>query len=266
MKRLTKHINPASVLALVALVFAVTGGAYAAGNGGGGGSGQGAGRATAFVAKSKSKKKSSVGKPGPRGPAGVAGATGPAGPAGAAGAKGETGPAGANGTNGKDGNNGVGTEGKAGTGATTKSFTGVMKVGSEECTEGGLEVKSASGTSLVCNGEKGAQGNPAQFPETLPAGRSQTGTWTMTITNNKYEEGGEVYYTGFANISYPIPVSAVPTNVEVLPPGGGDTANCPGTLNGHRSKCALSLSLHRTGIPGKRQFLASYPILVSHGI
>ena len=30
MKRITKHVNPATILALMALVFAITGGAFAA--------------------------------------------------------------------------------------------------------------------------------------------------------------------------------------------------------------------------------------------
>ncbi len=127
MNRLKKHINPATILALAALVFAITGGAYAASGGSGNGGGNSAGsasHATASIAKSKKKSKTPAGKPGPRGPAGPAGpagATGPAGPAGAtgpagaAGAKGETGPTGPTGPQGPEGKTGPkGEEGKKG--------------------------------------------------------------------------------------------------------------------------------------------------------
>jgi hypothetical protein len=92
------------VISVIALVFAMLGGAYAANNSGS------AGKATASA---KAKK-------GPRGPKG---ATGPAGPAGPAGAKGDTGANGTNGSNGSDGAKGAtgatGPQGLAGaTGAT----------------------------------------------------------------------------------------------------------------------------------------------------
>jgi Collagen triple helix repeat (20 copies) len=75
------------VISVIALVFAMIGGAYAATNNSGGG------KATASA---KAKK-------GPRGARGPQGPAGPVGPAGPAGAKGDAGAAGANGTNGKDG-------------------------------------------------------------------------------------------------------------------------------------------------------------------
>ena len=98
-----KHLNPTTVVAFVALVFAMTGGAFAASGGsGGGGTGsktiasvtRGAGgNPISTTAKSKAKPKTKAGPRGPAGPAGKNGATGvtgPAGPAGATGAKGET--------------------------------------------------------------------------------------------------------------------------------------------------------------------------------
>jgi Collagen triple helix repeat (20 copies) len=110
-----KRISPTTVVAFMALVFAMTGGAFAASGGGGGGTGA---KATASVtplasaAKAKPKPKAKAGPRGPAGPAGAkgaAGAAGPAGPAGAAGAKGETGAPGAAGAQG-----GVGAAGKEG--------------------------------------------------------------------------------------------------------------------------------------------------------
>ncbi len=87
------------IVAIIALVFAMLGGAYAASKSSGGG------KATASA---KAKK-------GPRGPKGPKGDTGPAGPQGA---KGDQGPKGDTGANGKDGTNGTngtnGTDGEAG--------------------------------------------------------------------------------------------------------------------------------------------------------
>jgi hypothetical protein len=85
------------VISVMALVFAMFGGAYAANN-----SASGGGKATASA---KAKK-------GPRGPKGAKGDTGPAGPqgpvgsAGAAGAKGDKGDTGAAGSNGSNGTQG----------------------------------------------------------------------------------------------------------------------------------------------------------------
>jgi hypothetical protein len=81
-------------VAVVALVFAMLGGAYAATNSGG--------KATASKA-GKQGKQGKPGKTGPAGPAGPAGATGPAGPAGAKGAPGAPGEPGAPGAPGEPG-------------------------------------------------------------------------------------------------------------------------------------------------------------------
>jgi hypothetical protein len=98
-----KHIKPGTVLGLIAVVFAMTGSAFAA--------------QSLITSKDikdgtiKSRdlsgavkdKLNKVGKTGKTGPAGTNGATGPQG---AAGAKGDTGPAGAPGKDGKDGKDG----------------------------------------------------------------------------------------------------------------------------------------------------------------
>jgi hypothetical protein len=78
------------VISVLALVFAMLGGAYAATGSGGGG-------ATASATK---------GPPGPRGPRGKRGKPGPAGPVGPAGAVGPAGPAGAKGDTGPEGKQG----------------------------------------------------------------------------------------------------------------------------------------------------------------
>jgi len=93
------------VISVIALVFAMFGGAYAASNSSGGG------KATASKAKAK---KGPTGPKGPKGATGPAGAQGPAGPAGA---KGDAGANGANGAAGATGATGP-TGAKGATGAT----------------------------------------------------------------------------------------------------------------------------------------------------
>ena len=159
-----KHLTPSTAIAVLALVFAVTGGALAAT---GGGSPSHA-RLTASAAKAKAKTKA-----GPRGPAGkngtpgATGPAGPAGPAGAAGVKGENGAAGGPGGTGKEGTNGTN-----GTSATTESFSGSTH---PPCTTGGVVVKSASPEAVVCNGKNGTTG----FTKTLPAGETEKGAWSL---------------------------------------------------------------------------------------
>lgn len=209
-----RHINPAMIVALAALIFAVTGGAYAA-SGGGNGS-----HTTASVAKKK--KSSSKGTRGPAGPKGATGATGPAGPpgpagnagpAGPTGAKGDTGSAGSNGgdgesvvsaslnsgeggcaqggskftvggkettaCNGKNGAPGApGSPGAEGKSVKAETYSGA------ECADGGtsLEVEGTGVKHYACNGKEGKQG-VIHPNETLPSGASETGTWSVSQYN-----------------------------------------------------------------------------------
>ncbi len=213
-KSVRRHLNPGTIVAIVALVFAMTGGAFAV-TSKGGGSGP-----TAVAAKKKSKAKVLRGPAGPRGPegkqgpAGSEGKQGPAGPQGAAGAKGDTGEKGAPGAPGKNGE--PGTDGKGVTVEETASG----------CSAGGVTVEAEGSKEPheVCNGKEGKKGNPAEFPETLPAGRSESGTWSMTVPTTKY---AGVVYVGFASISYPISVpQGSVKNVEYVPHKTQETANC----------------------------------------
>ncbi|HEX2096109.1 MAG TPA: hypothetical protein VHF50_01935 [Solirubrobacterales bacterium] len=99
------------VISVIALVFAMFGGAYAATNNGSGDS--------KASASAKKAKKGPRGPRGPKGAQGPAGPAGPQGPAGPAGAKGDKGDAGTNGTNGTKG--ATGPTGATGTTGTTGS-------------------------------------------------------------------------------------------------------------------------------------------------
>ena len=110
------HLSPATVIASLALVLAMSGGAYAA---------------SKYVITSTKQIKPSVlkqlqGKAGANGAQGLTGAQGAQGPAGPAGAKGETGPQGTEGKEGKQGTPGAnGTTGFTETLPPEKTETGV---------------------------------------------------------------------------------------------------------------------------------------------
>lgn len=132
------------VVAVIALVFAMLGGAYAANN-------SGDGKSTASAKKGKQGKR---GKPGPKGatgpmgPQGPAGANGKDGTNGQNGAKGETGSTGEEGADGDDGATGAtGDDGSIGaTGATGESgFTSTLPPGATET--GAWAFGKAGGTS-----------------------------------------------------------------------------------------------------------------------
>jgi hypothetical protein len=206
-----KHVSYANVAATAALVFAMSGGAYAvSGGGASSGSGSGAGASShAVIAAAKKKKTAPTGKPGPRGPAG---------PAGLAGTKGETGPAGPAGARGETGTSG-------GNGGAGESVT-IAAAGSECGAVGGTRFSNAGSSGHVCNGEKGAKGTPgtpgeagAIHPgETLPAKASETGVWTASGQSVRAAQAGTALL--IAAISYPIPLATAPT-MQVVPFGEG---------------------------------------------
>ncbi len=132
------------VISVMALVFAMFGGAYAASNSSGGG------KATASA---KAKK-------GPRGPKGATGPAGPAGPAGAAGAqgpKGDTGPEGPEGEKGVKGNTGS---------------SGVPGTDGDEGPAGPTGPAGAAGPA-------GPEGSPWTDLGVLPPGETETGSWSF---------------------------------------------------------------------------------------
>jgi hypothetical protein len=204
------------VISVMALVFAMFGGAYAASNSSDGG------KATASA---KAKK-------GPRGPKGPKGDTGPAGPAGPAG------PQGSAGANGKDGANGS-------NGANGASVTSTPESAGANCPTGGVKLTSAGDEDYVCNGLPGAQGNPGidgqpWVPEgTLPEGATLTGAYSATGPNS-LGTGIEldVGATAQVPVSFAIPVVPAPTP-HVIPDiaatgefGAEPDDGCPGVVNG----------------------------------
>ena len=179
------------VVAIVALVAALTGAAFAA------------------VPGLNSKQKKQVTKIAKK-YAGKPGAPGAAGPAGAKGDKGDKGDAGTNGTNGKDGTNGTnGTNGKSVVVGTPTEA---------ECADGGATVQvegTPASKKAICNGETG-------FTETLPAGETETGVWSLL------SEGAG---SRIAEWSFPIPLAAVPTFNWIDTEGEairGNLENCDG--------------------------------------
>jgi hypothetical protein len=195
------------IVAIVALVLALAGGAYAA-------SGALTGKQKKEVEKIAKKY---AGKPGANGTNGAAGATGPAGAKGDAGAKGEKGDAGTAGTGGTPGANG-------------KSVEAIpVPVGQTECAGNGgavYEVEGSGEAAEICNGSPWTVGS-------LPKGKTETGVWTI---------GTEISASpaAYAPISFNVPLaSSVGMSVHFInvheeeeafsEPEGPKPAACPGT-------------------------------------
>ena len=234
--RLHQHFGTAGmILAIMALVVALAGGAYAASNAGSGDA----------AASAKAKK----GPRGPKGPKGDTGAQGPEGKQGQAGA------------NGKDGTNGTnGDKGANGTSVTSTEFAT-----SEEghCTEGGSKFVVGAGKTYACNGVKGDQGDPGDpwtAGGTLPEDATETGMWAVT---GKYAENAAVA----APISFPIPLSAADVatlnascgffecgDVVILAVGEGNTTNCPGTAGAPKAASG-KLCIYPTKLEGYAEII-----------
>jgi Collagen triple helix repeat (20 copies) len=193
--KIRSRFTPSTVIATVALVFAMTGGAVAVNSQSGPSSAKAPVRVAsnvASVAKSKARVKAKAGPRGPVGPQGLqgpAGATGPAGPQGPAGAKGETGAAGTNGTDGQKGETGA-------TGATGPAGP---------------------------TGPTGPPGEPWPVGGTLPAKATEKGAWSASGMPVK-AFSAEVL---FGSISFTIPLATAPA-VHVIEELGHETTECPG--------------------------------------
>jgi hypothetical protein len=186
------------VISVMALVFAMFGGAYAASNDSGGG------KATASA---KAKK----GPRGPKGATGPAGPAGPVGPAGAAGAKGDAGSAGANGAPGQSvQGTPIASGGACGTGVT------------------GVKYTLNSTSTNICNGKNGTTG----FTKTLPSEMTETGVFVFEEHTAAALPATARVET---SISFPIPLAEDlgESQVHLEPATGGftgaDAIACPGS-------------------------------------
>jgi hypothetical protein len=186
------RVSPATVIASFALVFAMTGGAFAVSSNGGASTPV---RASASLTPRATAAKSGKGA---RGPRGARGATGAKGATGLAGAPGAQGPAGAKGETGATGPGGSGES------VTVKT----LHPGEQPCPAGGAEFSNASGKVHACNGASGEEGTPGApgeagviHPgETLPSGASETGTFGASFL-------GKAAGVAASPISFSIPLA-----------------------------------------------------------
>ena len=218
------------VISVIALVFAMLGGAYAASND------SGSGKATASA---KAKK-------GPRGPRGKQGPAGPQGPAGANGKDGTNGLNGEDGAPGKNGTNGTnGTNGKDGKSVTVASEnTGTANCGGRGGSS--FETEGSGTKQYACNGEDGEDGETG-FTETLPPGETETGTWGFddVPADEAPEDLDKADQERLrVPLSFPIPLSSALPGAAVhfldsgFPAGAGaeEQENCPGSAADPQAK------------------------------
>jgi hypothetical protein len=211
-QRIRKHLTPSTFIALLALVFALTGGAFAATGSGGSAGSKATASATPVASTAKAKAKT---KAGPRGPAGPKGATGATGAAGATGPGGPAGPAGPTGPAG-----GAGIQGTAGTNGTDgESVTNTKLVAGKQttCPEGGAEFKVGAGTATkACNGEKGVI-HPG---ETLAPEASEYGEWTAPVIQGTPLPVGDVLDVPVASFTIPLAAPLPEADVHYINEAG----------------------------------------------
>lgn len=205
---LRNRLGIPGIVSVVALVFALVGGAYAA-NGGNPGPGA--------SASAQAKR----GPRGPRGPAGPVGPAGATGPMGSAGANGKDGANGTNGANGKDGK-----DGEDGQSVTSET----LAMGNEHCPAGGSEFESASGITYACSGQEGKagkdgqegkegkEGSPWTVDGTLPSGKSLKGQLSAFWA---------AYGVQASTISFGIPLKEAPT-IKFMQEGEAAKSGCSG--------------------------------------
>jgi hypothetical protein len=199
-----RHFTYTNIAVILALLFAMSGGAYAAG------------KYLITSTKQISPKvlkalKGSNGTNGAAGPAGAAGASGPQGPAGPqgpGGAKGENGASGAPGTNGVS--------------VTSKE----LAKGSCTNKEGGSEFTSATGKTFACNGK---EGSPWTAGGTLPKGSSETGVWAEPHLVEYNTGKAQVFFVPIS-FTIPLPAEIPQANIHFIEPKQAPPPGCKGTV------------------------------------
>ncbi len=204
--KIRKRVTYANVTMTLALVFAMTGGAYAAKH---------------YLITSTKQISPNVLKQlkGAKGPKGDTGAAGPQG------AQGPTGAAGKDGANGKDG--AAGSNGVSVTSAESKA-----KIG--PCKEGGSEFLAAeSKKTYACNGTPGKDGSPWAAGGTLPEGSTEKGVWTAMPVESPFKT-----FTATSAISFVVPLASAPTleYIKVGEAGKEHAVECPGTVEDPKAK------------------------------
>jgi hypothetical protein len=200
------------IVAVVALVAALGGGAYAAS---GGLTGKQKKEVAKIAQKEAKKFAGKNGAPGPEGKQGPAGPTGPAGGKGDKGDRGEKGEAGAPGAPGTPGAPGESVEAFPSAGGAGEPCEGV----------GGAVYEVGGNATEICNGEPGVL-HPG---ETLPKGATETGVWSFNGSASDAVPGAE--HADLASISFAIPLAAKLFEAEVhyvTTPTPGQPP-CPGT-------------------------------------
>jgi hypothetical protein len=168
--------GPGLTVAVIALVFALVGGAFAAGGG--------------LTGKQK-KEVTKIAKK-------YAGKTGPAGPQGSPGAKGDKGDTGSQGPQGKQGEKGE--DGEKGTSVVSNA----EPTGTGNCEgRGGSKFVAGASTTFACNGK---EGSPWTAGGTLPPGATETGSWVAS--GSKAQTEAELQNGGlYTPISFPVPLA-----------------------------------------------------------
>jgi hypothetical protein len=232
---------PTAVIAIVALVLAMTGGAIAAKKYVITSTGQ----IKPNVLNQLKGKQGKTGKTGAQGAAGAAGPAGPAGPAGKegpAGPEGEPGPAGATGPKGTTGQNGQ------------NGPTGVTGATGNNGTTGATGVTGATGPEGVCS---------TVTTCTLPVGVTETGTWSMgTYLGPTLEPLEAISNPVWAPISFAIPLAAAlpEAKVHYIAVGETPSGDCAGGTAAAPKAASGSLCIYATSETGSgSKFLPGPP-------
>jgi hypothetical protein len=235
--RIRRRMTYANIAMTLALVFAMSGGAYAAGK---------------YLITSTKQIKPSVlaslkGAKGANGAQGPAGPAGPAGPEGKVGAPGAPGKEGAGGANGSDGQNGA-------AGESVKSA--VVPQGNKSCAEGGSKFTVGGKETFACNGKEGPVG-PTGPQGPLQPGKTESGQWAVA----QFVAGETSLERVAVGLSFPIPLASpldsehvhyMPRGVEPaagtgdLTSGSAEVTNVTTTSSG---KFAVGSTISGAGIP-----------------